>query len=162
MLAKLVADAANHTDTLVGELLHQARYLLSVFEQWQAAGRCIRVVNPECGEDVFTDRWPGSVREQAAFIADLKDLVQKVAQLAAGCDLPTMRAIMASLFGEAPTGDVFKAFTERAGAAIGAGRSYHQPGPGRFAAAPSLALSAPTPLVRATRSHTFFGAGRDR
>ena len=47
-------------------------------------------------------------------------------------------------------------------AALGSVRTLEATGPGRFAAAPSLALSAPTPLVRATRSHTFFGAGRDR
>ncbi len=58
MIAKLVADAANHTDRLSEELLLQAKYMLSVFQQAHNQGRLVHIVNPVCTEDVLTDRWP--------------------------------------------------------------------------------------------------------
>jgi hypothetical protein len=165
MIAKLVADAANHTDTLAEELLLQVRHMLGVFERSQAMGQCVRIENPTCRDDVLTDRWPGSLLEQAIFIADLRDVVAQAERLVAGCDLAEMRAIMSDLFGEAPTGEVFKSFNERVvGAPIRAGRSFHQTGQGRYSvAAAGLARPAIAPAtVRPTRPHTFFGADRDR
>ena len=88
--------------------------------------------DPVCAEDVLTDRWPGSLHEQAAFIDDLDDLVAKVERLIAGCSLQEMQEIMVDLFGEAPTGEAFKAFNERTGAVIRQGRSRHNPNSGRL------------------------------
>ena len=132
MMAKLTADAANSTETLSEELLHQARAMRDELSRWHLGGLLFHVVNPVCAEDVLTDRWPGSLHEQAAFIADLDDLVAKVERLVTGCSLAEMRAIMADLFGEAPTGEVFKAFNQRTGTAIREGRSQHIPGSGRL------------------------------
>lgn len=55
MMAKLIADAANSTDTLNEELLHQASSMLDVLRAEQRAGRKIEVCNPECEEDCLTD-----------------------------------------------------------------------------------------------------------
>ena len=65
MMAKLIADAANSTETLSAELLHQAQAMLDIFRRWQRAGLLIQVVNPACPEDILTDRWPGSLRSRA-------------------------------------------------------------------------------------------------
>lgn len=164
MMARLIADAANSTDTLSEELLHQARAMRDEIGRWHSAGLLIHVVNPVCAADVLTDRWPGSLHEQAAFIADLDDLIAKVERLVAGCSLEEMRAIMADLFGEAPTGEAFKAFNRRAGAAIQGGHSRYTPGSGRLSlpasglvtgvAAPSVARPAP--------KNTFFGTERGK
>ncbi len=162
MMAKLIADAANSTETLSEELLHQAQAMRDELNRWHRAGLLIHVANPVCAEDVLTDRWPGSLHEQAAFIADLEDLIAKVERLIAGCSLEEMRALMADLFGEAPTGETFKAFNEQMGAAIREGRSQYTPGSGRLSlpasgliagvAAPSAARTAP--------GNTFFGTER--
>lgn len=162
MMAKLIADAANSTESLSEELLHQARAMRDELAGWHRAGRLIHVVNPVCAADVLTDRWPGSLHEQAAFIADLDDLIAKVERLIAGCSLEKMRAIMADLFGEAPTGEAFKAFNRRTGAAIQAGDSGYTPGSGRLnLPASGLVTGAAAPSVaRRTPRNTFFGTER--
>ena len=84
LIAKLVADAANHTDRLSEELLLQARHMLKEFRFWHNAGHLIQVTNPVCEKDVLTDRWPESLEDQAVFIKDLEKLVAKVEKLAFG------------------------------------------------------------------------------
>lgn len=164
MMAKLVADAANSTETLSEELLAQARAMLAILQRWHRAGLLIHVANPACPEDVLTDRWPGSLREQAEFVADLEDLVRKVERLVSGCPLDEMRAIMADLFGEAPAEQAFRAFNERMGKAIRDGRAQHVAGSGRVSLpAGGLVTGVATPTVaRPTPRHTFFGTERWR
>ena len=55
LIAKLVADAANHTDRLSEELLLQARHILHEFQRSHNAGCRIHVTNPVCEQDVLTD-----------------------------------------------------------------------------------------------------------
>ena len=159
LIAKLVADAANHTDRLSEELLLQARHMLREFQRFHNAGRCIHVTNPVCGQDVLTDRWPESLRDQAIFIDDLENLVVKIERLVAGCDLGKMKEIMVELFGEVPTMDAFRAFNESVGSPVQLGQSQHRPDTGSLvlpttatgagAAIPSGAVSTP--------KHTFLG-----
>ena len=132
MMSKLIADAANSTDTLSEELLHQAKVMQAELNRWHRAGQLICVANPVCLADVLTDRWPGSLDEQAIFIRDLDDLVVKVERLLAGCSLRDMQRIMTHLFGEAPTGDAFEAYNQQAGTAIRDGKSRHTRDGGRL------------------------------
>ena len=165
MMAKLTADAANSTDTLSEELLHQARAMRDELKRWHAARLLIHVVNPACAEDVLTDRWPGSLREQAVFLADLDDLVAKAERLVVGCSLEEMREIMADLFGEVPADHAFKAFNERMGAAIRDGRSRYTPGSGRLSLPASgivTGIAATPSVIRAAPRNTFFGTERRR
>ena len=160
MIAKLVADAANHTERLSEELLLQAKHMLSVFRRYHDEGRLVHIVNPVCAEDVLTDRWPGSLQAQAQFIRDLEELVKKVKQLVAGCDLARMQEIMVSLFGESPAKEAVRAFSERTGTEIGAGRSGHDPGKGGLII-PTASVAAPS-VTRSTPRHTFYGTERRR
>jgi hypothetical protein len=164
MMAKLTADAANSTETLSEELLHQARAMRDELSRWHQARRPIHVENPVCAEDVLTDRWPGSLHDQAIFIAGLDDLVAKAERLVAGCSLEEMRSIMADLFGEEPAGRAFKAFNERTGAAIREGRSQYTPGSGRLSLpASGLVTGVASPSVaRAAPKNTFFGTERHK
>ena len=161
LIAKLVADAANHTDRLSEELLLQARHMLREFQRFHNAGRCIHVTNPVCGQDVLTDRWPESLRDQAIFIDDLENLVVKIERLVAGCDLSEMQTIMMNLFGEAPTAEVFRAFNERLGKEVRDGRSQHRPNTGSRTIPTTAATGATIPSGGlATPKHTFFGGER--
>jgi hypothetical protein len=162
MMAKLIADAANATDSLSEELLHQARAMRDVLRQWQRAGLLIQVINPTCPEELLTDRWPGQLQEQGRFITDLDDLVVKVERLIAGCSLEDIRKIMADLFGEAPVEQAFRAFNDRLGAAIRDGRSQYLPQSGRVSLAGTGIVSgvAAPAVARATPRHTFFGTER--
>ncbi len=159
MFAKLIADAANHTDGLSKELLHQARHMLDEFRRCQELGRLVHIANPVCAEDVLTDRWPGSLRDQAIFIGDLEHLVRQIERLIEGCDLDEMQKIMAELFGEAPTGEAFRSFNEKVGGMVREGQSRHRTGTGGLVL-PGAAAVVATPSL-ATPRHTFFGADDD-
>ena len=156
MFAKLIADAANHTDGLSEELLHQARHMLNVFRRCQGLGDLVHVANPVCPEDVLTDRWPGTLRDQAVFIGDLENLVRQVERLIEGCDLGEMQKIMIELFGEAPTTEAFRTFNEQVGSRVREGQSRHRTGAGGLVL-PGAAAVIATPSV-ATPKHTFYGA----
>ena len=159
LIAKLVADAANHTNRLSEELLLQARHMLEAFRSSHKAECLIHVTNPVCEKDVLTDRWPGSLEDQAVFIKDLETLVGKVEKLASGCDLKEMKAIMVDLFGEAPTTEVFRSFNEGVGSGVRVGQSQYCPGTGSLVV-PSTAAGAsvanPSGAV-STPKHSFYG-----
>ncbi len=158
LLSKLVGDNAGQTATLSHELLHQARMMLSVFEECQAAGRLICEANPVCSEDLLTDRWPASTEEQSEFIGDLQDLVKDAERLAEGCPLDEMRAILAKLFGENPTGAAVEAYVERFGKPIRQGQSRHESGSGRLVVpAVTASLAARAVSSSATPKHTHYG-----
>ncbi len=160
MIAKLVADAANHTDRLSEELLLQARYMLSIFRQSHDRGQPVHIVNPVCEQDELTDRWPRSLRDQTLFIRDLEDLVHKAERLVAGCDLEEMQKIMASLFGEVPTMEAVRAFNERTGEGIRGGHSQHNPQKGGLVIPSSIAGGTVSSVARPTRRHSFYGTER--
>lgn len=153
MLAERVASAANQTDTLEQELQHQSKRLLELFERAQADSTLVKITNPRCDDDVFTDRWPLTLAEQRLFLNDLRDLVAKVDRLVAGCDLPEMQEIMVDLFGEGPTIDVFRSYAESISSAVKDGQSSHVPGSGRIVA-PAVVSSSVAP-ARPTVPHTF-------
>ena len=161
IFAKLIADAANHMDLLSEELLHQARHMLDEFRCCQELGRRVHIANPVCAEDVLTDRWPGSLRDQAIFIGDLENLVRQVERLTEGCDLDQMQKIMAGLFGEAPTGEAFRSFNEKVGGMVREGQSRHRTGAGGLVLPGVVSGVATTTAARETPKHTFFGADAD-
>ena len=159
LLSRLIADAANHTDSLSEELLHQARHLLAVFRTADRDGRLVHVANPVCDEDVLTDRWPESLQSQRRFLHDLDQLVHQLERLDGDCDLPEMKEILVNLFGEAPAASAVTAFGEGMGQAIQAGQSRHRPGLGGLVI-PAIGLGTPAVTaepVRTTPAHTFYG-----
>jgi hypothetical protein len=156
MIAKLVADAANGTETLFQELVVQAQNLRRVIGGADARGEKVRVTNPRCDEDVFTDRWPASRQEQRLFLSDLDRLLLKLAELPES-DPDEMRTILTELFGETPTGAVFESYYRDLGQGIASGRSVYVPGSGRV-----FASAAVAPLAASTmRPHTFYGRPRE-
>jgi len=157
MMAKLVADAANHTETLFLELALQAGHMRRVIGAAHAARQKVHVINPRCEHDVLTDRWPASLDEQELFVRDLDRLIARLEELPTS-DLGRMRGILTELFGENPTGAVFEAYNRQLGESIASGRSMHVPSSsGRVVAATAVAKAraAPTP------AHTFYGRPRE-
>jgi hypothetical protein len=155
MMSRLIADAANQTDTLFRELMFQAAYMRQVIHGADAAGGKVRVVNPRCPQDVLTDRWPESAGEQRVFLTDLDRLLVKLARLPES-RLDEMRTILSELFGENPTGQAVESYVQRLGAGVASGRSLFMPGTGRVLTAASTAPAQAIP----TRPHKFFGSDR--
>ena len=163
MVAKLVADYANSTDSLSQELLHQAQHMLSELQRWDDVGKLIHVANPVCLQDVLTDRWPRSHSEQTVFVNDLRTLVAQIKRMLSECPLDEMKRIMVALFGETPTVDMFRDFNQRHGDEVRHGRSHHIPSTGRLVVPASVAggtVALPSG-ARRTPSHTFYGSNRD-
>ncbi len=162
MIAKLVADAANGTDRLSEELLHQSRHMLSMFQQEDSNGRLLHISNPVCRLDVLTDRWPESRQDQKLFIRDLDVLVENVERLVSGCDMEEMQRLMVGLFGEKPAVDAFRVFNERIGDDVRSGRSRHRPDVGGLVIPGAATGIGASSASRATPSHRFFGGERHR
>lgn len=156
LLCKYVADHANRTTTLAEEVLHQASAMLEIFEAAHRAGWFVHEVNPRCWTDVLTDRWPASSEDQARFIADLRELTQKLARLLEGAPLEEMRKTLEDLFGERPARDVVSDYIKRYGWQVGHGGGGHLPKIGQVPAAGVMLGSAPA-AARSTPGHRFFG-----
>lgn len=160
MIAKLVADATNNSDSLSEAMFNQAKYLLSIFCDCQDQGRLIHVENPICNEDILTDRWPSNLRDQGLFVNDLENLVEMMERLISGCNLAEMQKIMTRLFGETPTTDIFKELNKNVGELVLTGNSKHQSGTGRLIL-PVIGGAAPV-IGRASPKHTFYGDDNEK
>ena len=160
MIAKLVADGANQTNGLGEELLFQAEQLAHELQDVHNRKTPIKVTNPVCEQDVLTDRWPSSLYEQGIFLHDLNDLVDKLRRLHRGCDLGEMKEIIAALFGEAPTDQVFADYNNDIGSTVKGG-SRHRPKNGALVVQPTEAIRAGTAATvvqtASTPKHTFYG-----
>ncbi len=106
VLSKLVAEnaveAASRGPGLLPVLLCLARAILRDLDCAQSRRQCIHVANPVCPEDILTDRWPGNLKAQEAFISDLKNFVAGLRAFQRSPDLEERRKILVRLFGEAP------------------------------------------------------------
>jgi len=166
LMAKYVADAANHTYTLYDEVIHQAQHMRQSLWAAHLQGKLIHEVNPRCADDVFTDRWPASLADQKLFISDLDHLITQLQRMKhPDCDLEQMREILEGLFGETVTGEVIASYVERASKPIADGKSYQEPRTGRIdtlrssLGAPAIlgGVSSPSTSV-ATPRNTFYGS----
>lgn len=156
LLSKYIADHANRTKTLAEEVLHQASAMLEIFEAAHRAGQFVHEVNPMCLTDVLTDRWPASAKDQARFIVDLRELIEKLARLVEGAPLEEMRKVLEDLFGERPARDVVSDYVKRYGSRVSHGGGVHLPGIGQVPAA-SVMLGSTPAAARDTPGHRFFG-----
>lgn len=164
VLSKLAADAALSTGSLFDQLIWLAQYVRQQIGAAHQRKQLLHVANPRCDDDVLTDRWPATLQDQKTYLGDLDGLILRLGYLQQDeCGLPEMQAILSDLFGENPTGEVIKSYTERLGGAIKTGQAYQERGSGRIdmvrsgLAAPAIAVSAPTKSFAAP-SHTFFGS----
>ena len=165
MLACLMARFAGSSGRPYAELLHQSRSLRAFFEDHQNRGELVRVVNPRCPEDVFSDRWPASLDEQALFLKDLKYLVVQLERIERDAPLEVIADVFARLFGEEVSRTVIREFSDTAGRRIADGSLITERGSGhidlgRSKIAPASALAAPT-VIMAPACHTFYGSDLD-
>jgi hypothetical protein len=162
ILSQLVATGTSDMAPPFTELLLQARRLLAFFEASHSTRSLIRVVNPACSEDVFTDRWPETLAAQDIFLDDLRLLVRNLSRLELDADLKVIGDVYSALFGEEPTRSVIKEFADRAGASIDAGHIHAIDSRGQVDLGRSgllaIGTSAKTTKVeRTTPRHTFYG-----
>lgn len=164
LLSKFGADAAVPAGSLFDQLLRLAQHTRREIGAAHQQNRLIRVTNPRCDDDVLTDRWPASLKDQEIYLGDLDRLIYQLGLLQhEECGLREMQAILSDLFGENPTGEVIKSYAARLGGAIETGQAYQERGTGRIdpvrsgLAAPALAGAAPSKSFAAPR-HGFYGS----
>lgn len=164
MLSKLAAEVAVQTGSLLDQLLGLARHVRGTIGLAHEQGRLIAVTNPSCVEDVFTDRWPATLRDQEIYLGDLDHLISELHELQRpDCSLPEMQTILSDLFGETPTLEVVKSYVDRLGGAVSTGTCYQEPRSGRIdvvrsgLAAPAIVGSSSSKSFAAP-SHTNFGS----
>jgi len=164
LLSKFAADAALPTGSLYDQLLRMAQHARREIGAAHDQNRLVRVTNPRCEDDVLTDRWPATPKDQETYLGDLDRLTYQLGLLQQEeCGLREMQAILSDLFGENPTGEVIKSYAGRLGAAIETGQAYQEHGTGRIdavrsgLAAPALVGAAPSKSFAAPR-HGFYGS----
>ncbi len=160
MLSCLIANNSGYRTSLFDELVIQAQRLGRFFSDHTDRGILIQVENPACvGEDIFTDRWPGTLAVQKQFSEDLDALNSKLAALAQDRTLENCQRTMAELFGEKPTTLAVEALAKNYQTKSHSGGLYHH----SKSAAVSLGASGILSSVAVAASHatprnTFFGS----
>lgn len=165
MLARLIAESGSSSGNPFDELLFQARKLEGYFSAHQRSNTLIRVVNPRCSEDVFTDRWPTSLDEQQMFLTDLVYLKSQLQQLEQGADLEKISTVFSTLFGETVSRSVITKFADRSGQTIATGQLRSERATGRIDLSRSrigtvAATTAAPSQVRSSPRHTFHGLAK--
>ena|ERR1017187_1045780 len=165
MLARLIAESGSPSGNPFDELFFQTRKLEDYLSAHQRSNTLIRVVNPCCVQDVFTDRWPISLEEQQLFLTDLVYLRSQLQQLEKGADLEKISNVFSTLFGETVSRSVITKFADRSGDTIAAGQLRSERGTGRIdLSRPRIgtlaATTATASQARSSPRHTFYGPGK--
>ena len=159
VLAYFVARSAGRARDLYAELRQQARALHAEFAAADARSQLVSVVNPACGTDVLTDRWPGDLSTQRVFLSDLSGLVAALEEIEADPTVETCAEVMSDLFGENPTRVVVEDFRKSFERKAHAGGLFTRGGTGGLAVGASgLASSAAAERSYPIKRHTDFGS----
>ncbi|MGE0769632.1 MAG: nucleotidyltransferase, partial [Hyphomicrobiaceae bacterium] len=128
-------------------------------EQASLYGRLLRVANPVCEDDVFTDRWPDSIAQQNEFADHLRDLVRSLEAMRKGEMFPnTMMDVLRNDFGDRVVTRAADQIATDVGGGIQQSRQlYTRRGGVLLPSATALVTPIVNPSVAAARPHTFFG-----
>jgi hypothetical protein len=145
--------------SLSAMLVRLASWIIRDIEQASLYGRLLRVANPVCTDDVFTDRWPESIPQQNEFASRLRVLVHALETMHKGEMLPNdMMHKLRENFGDR----VVTRAADQIAAQVGAGvqqslQLYSRRGGVVWPAAAAAASPVINPAVSVAKPHTFFG-----
>lgn len=153
MLACLALDVAESGRTIGENLRIIASHILGEMEQAKVRGKLIRVVNPRCTPDCFTDRWPENSEAQEVYIKDLRLFITLLDKfLDESQPLQERVKALEVMFGESPTREVVKEFAAELGQMVQSGNH------GLAASGSVLPVISVLPSARPKiRPNTFFG-----
>ncbi|OHV82593.1 nucleotidyltransferase [Rhizobium sp. LCM 4573] len=162
LLAYYAARSASPGQTLTDALLNLCTLIIRDIDRASMLGRTLEVRNPTYFDDVFTDRWPGSITQQNEFASDLRLLVEAIKTLRSERTDPVeIPGILKRLFGDYVVTDSIRRIAKATGSSIqGATQSYTTKGgllvPAVIAATPAAAAPNVISPIAATR-HRFYG-----
>jgi len=162
MLAYYAAKTSRPGQKLTEALDTVCSAIIADIQLASSRGRLLHVENPEYRDDVFTDRWPGTVAQQNLFASDLGELVSALRGLRNGTvKLTEFPEVLKELFGDrVVTSAIHRVAAENGSAIKGATQTYTNRG--GLLTGPALIVPA-TPAVAKSLSsvkpmgHTFFG-----
>lgn len=160
MLSCFVARNSGYRTNLFEELSAQAQYIHRYFSEQTEQGALVKIENPACpGEDIFTDRWPGTLAAQRQFTEDLQALNLKLTALSQNRTLENCQRVMADLFGEKPTTWAVDELAKNYRTKSYSGGLFHQPNTAAVSLSASGILSATSAAASyKTPRTTFFGS----
>lgn len=157
LLAKFAADNSKPSASISETLDALSFAVLIELEVAEAKGELLKVENPKCQGEWFTDRWPEDRAAQRTYIEDLKLFrKQLTALMSANYPLDQKRDLLTAMFGEGPAEAVVKDYAERLGKSVQTGARSVAPS-GRIIPASAAAIAAVSPAMAQPRGHTFFG-----
>lgn len=160
-LTKMTADIAQCFERphgLLDELSKQCFGMHGTINAAHSRGELVRIENPACRDDIFTDRWPGSLEAQRLFLDDLSAYTSDLSLLQSQASMAEKKAVLSRLFGESVTNEVYDEWAVGSANDNAVGHLRHRAGSAGIVA-PSLIVSR-APSV-ATPAHKFFGARID-
>lgn len=159
MLSYYAGLAAQPNMSLSAMLVRLASWIIRDIEQASLYGRLLRVANPVCESDVFTDRWPESIAQQNEFADHLRDLVRSLEAMRKGEMFPnTMMDVLRNDFGDRVVTRAADQIATEVGGGIQQSRQvYTRRGGLVLPSAAAVAAPFVNPSVAAARPNTFFG-----
>jgi hypothetical protein len=152
--AGMAAQPNMSLSEMVGRL---ATWIIGDIERASMYGQKLRVANPVCPDDVFTDRWPESIAQQNEFARHLKDLVASLDKMRKGELFPdAMMDELRENFGDRVVTRAADQIAGEVGAGIQQSRQRHTRRGGLILPAAGAASVVKTTGAVA-RPHTFYG-----
>lgn len=153
MISCLALEVAETGRSIGQNLRIIAAHILDRMLKAKSVSELIRVENPVCSGDVFTDRWPETHHAQDLFISDMRLLLTQLDEFFdERRSFKDRSKTLEAMFGEAVAKEVVNDFAMKAGQIVRSGTHLLGVTGGIFAA-PSLAVAKP-----AARPNTFYGS----
>jgi hypothetical protein len=153
--------AAAPNQTLSATVIRFCRLMVQEIVEATARRQRLTVVNPVFAADVFTDRWPETIKQQEEWRRQVKDLADTIEFLMRNeMTQEELRRVLRRLFGDHVVSRSLKLFNEQLGRGIQGGRHSHtgrgsvfMPSKPAIITGAGVAASMASPA----RAHTFMG-----
>lgn len=158
MLSYYAGMAAKPDSTLSEMVIRLANWIIGDIEQASRHGQKLHVANPICEHDVFTDRWPETIRHQDEFAAYLKELVTGLENARRG-NLPADQLMdwLRNRFGDRVVTKAADRMADEIGAGVqSADQRYTRKGGLLLPTAGIVPATASSSIVKA-QPHSFYG-----
>jgi hypothetical protein len=152
--------AAQPNMSLSAMLVRIANWIIREIEQASLYGKHLRVTNPVCEDDVFTDRWPESIKQQNEFAGHLRELVRSIEAMHKGDTSPErMLDDLRENFGDRVVTGAADRIANELGETIKQSRQLYTRRGGVLLPKTAAIVAAPivNPAVATAKPHNFFG-----
>lgn len=158
MLSYYAGMAAKPDTTLSDMVIRIANWIIGDIEQASRRGEKLHVANPICDDDVFTDRWPETIRQQDEFAGYLKELVAGLESVKHG-DLSADRLMdwLRDRFGDRVVTKAADRMANEIGAGVQSSDQRYTRRGGLLLPTAGIVAATASPSIAKAQSHSFYG-----